>query len=159
MSIDSNNMTVMTSPVFVRTRLREASTDSPSAATTPVVRSSEGWYWSAVRALETLAALPADWDGDGSHAPNARALGVLSVIGALQQPSVPEPSVVPGAGGRIALFWDHQGRRLELHFATPHELGVLRVAEDGRVQETWTPPTPHAAQQHIAWLLTGRDWV
>jgi hypothetical protein len=86
-------------------------------------------------------------------------LGVFTVIGALQGSKVPEPDVVPDAGGGIALFWRHRGRRLEFHFPAPGELGVLRVAEDGLVQESWSQPTEEQAKRHIGWLLTGREWV
>jgi hypothetical protein len=152
-------MTVITSPVWINVRMPERSDDRSSVATTAVVPASSGWYWSAVRTLDELAALPIDWDGDGSPAPDPRVLGVLRVLGGLRHPQTPEPDVVPDAGGGVALYWTYQGRRLELHFMSPEELSALRVTPDGLVQETLSPSTPAHAQRYVDWLLTGRDWL
>jgi hypothetical protein len=152
------HMAVMGSVLTKLKPLGEIELTEANSTTTPTVPSMSGWYGPVMRALDSLAALPQDWDGQGAHAPDPRALGVVHVIGSIQRPMVPEPDVVPGAGGRIALLWNFRGRRLELHFTTPTELGVLRVAADGALLEEWGAPTPAFARRHLVWLLSGQDW-
>lgn len=134
-------------------------------ATTKVVASSTGWYAFALRALNEIASLPRGWDGQHSPAPDPRALGVLMLLGSLPRRNIPEPDIVPGAGGRVVMIWRRGGRRLELHFMDPSDvddsqksLAVLRVDESDRLQEHWIAPTALAAWPHLRWLITGQEW-
>lgn len=148
-----------TGPALARVSYRELEPGSATSATTTVLLSSGSWYSSALRAFDAMANLPVGWDGQGSPAPQPKALGALAIVGAIQHPAVPEPDIVPGAGGEVILIWRHLGRRLELHFAAPDEFGVLRVAVDGALQEFWLDePSPAAIRAHLVWLLTGEEW-
>jgi hypothetical protein len=128
------------------------------ASTTTVVPSSSDWYASALRALDAMVELPAGWDGAGSMAPNARSLGVLRVMNALRGTDMPEPDIIPGAGGRVVMSWAFKGRRLEAHFVEPNEMLILRVSSNGQLQEEWTQPTTGSVLPHLAWLVTGAEW-
>lgn len=152
-------MNVM-SPVFDKVQAWESGGSTVGFQRTTILAEANDWYSSALRALNSIRGLDPGWDGSGTPRIDRRLLrDALIVLGDLQHPMVPEPDIVPTLAGGVQLEWSYRGRELEIEFREPGQIGVLRVASNGEMDEQWIAPEQKVIRAYIGWLLTGSDWT
>lgn len=116
------------------------------------------WFISALSDLQSLQALPENWDSYQSpridRACIAIAGAVLRSIGDLD---VPTPSIVPVGGGGVQIEWQHRGRELELEISPGLDaIGYLKVYSDGtKEEEIYSLSAMNKTCTLVRWLLFG----
>lgn len=86
------------------------------------------WLVRALNRLESVAALPPGWDGEGGPPPNAQIVASAgSLLRYLQRGDVPLPFICPIAGGTLQMEWSFAGRGVELEFLDQQTIAFLRV--------------------------------
>jgi hypothetical protein len=118
--------------------------------------SKPAWFVSALATVDSIAALPSNWDGYGSPplAENVRQ-SAIAILKALNRSDVPEPNIVPVSGGGMQLEWFHEGRELELEIlAEPRQAVYLMVDEDESMKANAYPVSDfQRTDKLISWLM------
>jgi len=109
--------------------------------------------------LDTIKQLPDNWDSYGSPPLDAKlynnAKFFLQWI--FSQFIIPEPFVVPVAGGGVQFEWQSRGRELEIEFSEPDSIEYLLVFEDNEMVEGSIKNIidTRAINDLIEWMITG----
>lgn len=108
----------------------------PDLITVPGVRANGcDWLFQALSRLESVAALPPGWDGEGGPPPSPQIVASAeSLLHYLQQDDVPLPFICPIAGGALQMEWSFARREVELEFLDQQTIAFLRV--DNTTTET-----------------------
>lgn len=100
------------------------------------------WQRDALRQLQEVHALPANWDGYGSPKLSERAfVQVRTLIFALEVDFLPSPHIGPESGGAVQIDWSRGRRALELHVLTDGTASFLKIDDDDCVDEGELPPS------------------
>jgi hypothetical protein len=96
-------------------------------------RPSAGWVAEALRGIDSVVALPEDWDGQGSPGGNlsiARAAaGLVRIVAERMTRTLPAPFVCPIPGGALQIEWSNNGKRLEIEFLDEQTVVYLKEQE------------------------------
>ena len=80
--------------------------------------------------LDKIAAMPENWDGEGSPAPSPRivaaAKGLFLRVRCRVPPALDAPFVSPIGGGGLQLEWTRSGKHLELEFLDERTICFLK---------------------------------
>jgi hypothetical protein len=113
-----------------------------------------------LRALEDLASLPPNWDGDGS--PPIRTAALVAAAGILRdlaRPGLPAPFVCPVPGGGVQLEWSIGDRHLEIEVVDDRQAAFVRDGGEGPGSlpdaGDFHPDWAGALRPLVQWLLSG----
>jgi hypothetical protein len=111
------------------------------------------WLSEALRQLDGLAGLPADWDGRGSPPVPAAALkSAANLLLWVAGFGLPAPQIFPVAGGGAQFEWQNAKCELELEIRPDGAIEFLIVDAQGEMREGALPPQPFAEIARLA------DW-
>jgi hypothetical protein len=100
-----------------------------STTVSDIEATSQDWLIAAASRLQKVAALPANWDNEGSPGTDqslvACAESLLRRLQRTWEDYLPAPSVCPIAGGYFQFEWQVGGRYLEIQFTDPETLIFL----------------------------------
>jgi hypothetical protein len=114
-----------------------ASPEVVTLITVPGVRANgRDWLIQALNRLESAAALPSGWDGEGAPPPDPQIVtSAARVLQYLQRDDVPVPFICPIAGGGIQIEWSSPERHIELELVD-HQTVAFLQAENTTTGET-----------------------
>jgi hypothetical protein len=115
------------------------------------------WLVSVLHNVARLAALPSDWDGEGSPPPSLAAIStLLGLLQGLTYYSLPTPFVCPLREGGLQIEWRQGQRELEVEFWDAEYFEYLKVFEDGSMEEGKCPAFDlRAFRRLVEWLDAG----
>jgi len=105
-----------------------------------------------------LAQFRDGWDSHRGRAlsPTARA-STVRAIGWLKFEPLPEPNVVLGSAGNVALEWRADHKELEIDIGDAGRVEFVKVDSHGNIEEGFTDRnSPDALRQLVHWLIF--DW-
>lgn len=86
------------------------------------------WQLDAVKQLNDVRAIPADWDGYGSPVLSDRAYQqARRLIFAVEVEYLPTPHLGPESGGAVQFDWYNNSHALELHFLADGTVSYLKT--------------------------------
>ena len=133
----------------------------PTAATSVAVNltHSAPWVLAAAKKLEELGGLREGWDSYGGLPlkPSARNNAVRA-IGCLKKEHLPDPAVVLGSGGTVALEWRADGRGLEIDLGDGEDFEFVKIDSRGNIEEGQSNCITSSTLRQLAhWLIY--DWA
>lgn len=98
--------------------------------------SSPPWMREVEDRINEILALTADWDGEGSVAPDAMcALNVVNFLLGVALHETPAPAITPTSGGGMSVEWHVGGYDLEVKFSSDGTRSYFYVEPDGTEAE------------------------
>ena len=131
-------------------------TGLPDRVKRPVVKAGGGsdWLEKALLLLDGIAAMPDNWDGEGSPRPNGQIIGgarhLLDRLRDARLEALPVPFICPIAGGGIQFEWSSPRRHLEIEFGAPFIVAFLKeeVTPEGEKTATGECSATDAESTH-----------
>ncbi len=108
--------------------------------------------------IESLRALPRDWDGYGAPVIAPTLIeAAKSFVASLPPKLAYRPRVVPGSNGNLQLEWHDGPKSLELEFESPETIRYLRWYPEAGMEEedSFSVTDIDKAVDLIRWFMTG----
>lgn len=115
-----------------------------------------------LKKLEQIYQLPDDWDSYGSPSLSKEKCDIArEIIFSIVSDDIPEPAVVPAAGGGVQFEWDFEGRSLEIEVIDKNTIVYLKEdTQENMDADDFNPSNTNitgVVNRLIRWLMTGAE--